>query len=312
MNFNVDDIVANGCCLSYEEFLETVKERIEEHFDNTTKISITSVVKNNGVSFDCLIIAKEKGNIAPSIYLKECYEEYKRTLSIEGVISKIINSYYKSMREANFDVDEICQYNKIRGRIVYKLVNCKDNKEYLEDIVYDRILDLAKCYGLIFENNNGLNGMMLIKEEHIAMWKTTREDIVAAAEENTARILKPVYYKMTELLKSYDPENENILDMLEGDYPELYVLTNNKKFNGAAVVLYEGILEEIADSILEDDLYVIPSSVHEVIIAGKHQGFDLKALKEITRTINDTVMQKEEILSYTIYEYDRSANKLYM
>lgn len=47
--------------------------------------------------------------------------------------------------------------------------------------------------------------------------------------------------------------------------PMLMVLTNDKGLNGAAAMFYPGQLDQVADG-FHSDFFVLPSSVHEVLI----------------------------------------------
>ena len=49
------------------------------------------------------------------------------------------------------------------------------------------------------------------------------------------------------------------------------VVSMKKGINGAASMLYENELHELAES-LESDLYILPSSVHEVIAVSSDMG----------------------------------------
>ena len=79
---------------------------------------------------------------------------------------------------------------------------------------------------------------------------------------------------------------------------------------GAATILYEGVLEMIAD-FLDDNFYVLPSSIHEVIIVSETEApWGSSGLSEMVREINHTQVDEEDILSDIVYYYDRCKKKL--
>lgn len=51
----------------------------------------------------------------------------------------------------------------------------------------------------------------------------------------------------------------------EDDICPMYVATNSKKLNGACVMLYDGLLRDFARKVGRS-FYIIPSSIHEVIL----------------------------------------------
>lgn len=88
----------------------------------------------------------------------------------------------------------------------------------------------------------------------------------------------------------------------------MYVLSNQKSTAGAAMVLYDDLLQEAARKI-GGDLCVIPSSVHEVILA-PGEGVNVLELQELIRDMNNRVVRPGDLLSNTPYMYDAQAHEL--
>ena len=95
----------------------------------------------------------------------------------------------------------------------------------------------------------------------------------------------------------------------EGEREILYVLSNRLRSFGAAAVLYEERLEMIGE-VLGENYYVLPSSVHEVIIIPESDAPGQKKLSEIVTEINETQVDDEEVLSNNAYYYDREKREL--
>jgi len=58
-------------------------------------------------------------------------------------------------------------------------------------------------------------------------------------------------------------------------------------------------------------MYILPSSIHEVIILPKSTMFNKEELMAMVRDVNTEGVSKDEVLSYTVYEYDRNTEELY-
>ena len=71
------------------------------------------------------------------------------------------------------------------------------------------------------------------------------------------------------------------------------------------MVLYDDLLQEAAREI-GGDLCVIPSSVHEVILA-PGEGVNVLELQELIRDMNNRVVRPGDLLSNTPYMYDAQA-----
>ena len=89
----------------------------------------------------------------------------------------------------------------------------------------------------------------------------------------------------------------------------MYVLSNKFRNYGAAGIAYPNVLEMIGQ-ILKKDYYILPSSVHEVIIVPYSEIYVCSKLDEMVREINSTQVEEEDVLSNHVYLYDRVSGKL--
>lgn len=285
--------------MNYNEFLEEILERMQAHYGESTRVSINKVRKNNGIVLDGLAIMEDGKSISPTIYLNDFYEQYGSGMEIGEITEEIIHMYENSIcRELDFSY--FADFENIRGRIVYKLINKAANEELLKTVPYDDFLDLAICYGVYVRTDQFGNGMMLIQNHHMKMWGVNQEVLKKEAGKNTPELLKPHFTTMFDIL------NEILFSKKTNeDYSDspLFVLTNSEKFFGAGCILYEGMLKQISKT-LGGDLYILPSSTSEVIILRKDGEFTKEKLVEMVKGVNDEMVCREEILSYSVYEYD--------
>lgn len=88
----------------------------------------------------------------------------------------------------------------------------------------------------------------------------------------------------------------------------MFVLSNERKINGASIILYNEPLAELSDK-LSDDLLIMPSSIHEVL-AVPASSMDAIDLKQMVREVNDTEVSEQEILGYSVYRYNRETGTI--
>ena len=74
-------------------------------------------------------------------------------------------------------------------------------------------------------------------------------------------------------------------------------------------MLYPGVLKEMADRI-GGDFFIIPSSVHEVILLPDTDKGLNEALKQLIWEVNRTKVAPEEVLSDALYRYDRANGRV--
>lgn len=87
----------------------------------------------------------------------------------------------------------------------------------------------------------------------------------------------------------------------------MYIATNQNKTYGAGILLYDGLLDTVAEKL--GNFYVLPSSVHELIIVPEKFGHPFE-LKQMVEEINGAEVPAEEILSDKCYCYDAQAHEL--
>jgi len=267
-------------------------------------LSVYTAEKNNGVKRQGITIAQKGINISPTIYLEEYYEKYLNGCSIEGVAKDVLRLYHEVRLQKSWDEEKISSYKEIESKIVYRLVNLEANSNLLKEIPYVAYLDLAVIFYAMLEINEHGTACMLIRNEHLEMWEVTANDIYNKAKENTWKLLPSEFHTMRAMMEEYNKKGSYVgMDIL-------HVLTNKIRSFGAAAILYEGVLEMVGD-FLEDNYYVLPSSVHEVIIVSETEApWGGAGLSEMVKEINHTQVDEEDILSDTAYYYDREKKKL--
>jgi len=104
-----------------------------------------------------------------------------------------------------------------------------------------------------------------------------------------------------------DDENLDIFNKMDSDdiSADMFVLTNISRINGAACMLYEDVLSNFANSI-DSDLYILPSSIHEVIIVPQVNNLDKTELCQMVKEVNAEGVADDEILSDHVYVYNRT------
>ena len=182
-----------------------------------------------------------------------------------------------------------------------KLVNTERNESLVEQSISKEFLDLSAVVRVVLKmDKEGVASMALSKgdAEIIGM---TEEEIYAAALANTLRLFPP---KLMNLGRYVEMRIGAELPLGE-DEVTTYILTNQKEVDGAIYFMSPEVVGAIAEA-LEDDLYILPSSVNEVLLVRASELEDgVDELKEMVRDANETVVAEKDILSYNVYHYDK-------
>ena len=221
------------------------------------------------------------------------------------------------------------------------------NREMLKTVPHLHILDLAIVFNIVIEEDAYNSATAMIKKEHLDMWQVSKKEIEEVALTNTPELMPPVIMRMEDLLAEmiindismqWDDEDEQeqwdfvkedcaygghpkekvseyvreeIEKMKYDDKIDMYVLTNEKRINGAGTMFYDGLLKKFADKI-EKDLIIIPSSVHEVILIPKDNEISDEEINEMIGEVNENELETVEILSNHMYLYCRRDDRIYM
>ena len=291
--------------LNYNVFGNEVKQEVEKLLGSEVRVELRQITKNNGIILEGLCILEKGSYVSPTIYLEDFYREYKDGVSLKEIAGRIYDIYEKRCRNIPFSLEYFLDFEKIKENIFCKLVNREMNQELLRDVPSVSFLDLSVVFICAVKNEEFGTGSVLIREEHRKHWKVSKELLYEYARENTFR-LRPFELKsMEELIEDLvEPEERNLLKEIP-----MYVLSNRDRVFGAAGILYDRILSS-AGARLEEDFYVLPSSVHEVILVPGHVAGSEKELHTMVHEVNHTQVEPEEVLSENVYHYDRKKHCL--
>ena len=189
----------------------------------------------------------------------------------------------------------------VKKSLFVKLVNTERNRELVEQSISKEFLDLSAVVRVVLKmDKEGMTSKILSKED-AEMLGMTEEEIYAAALKNTLRLFPPKLMNLWE----YVEQSIGVGLSRREDEVTTYILTNQKEVDGAFYLMSRELVGNIAE-MLEDDLYILPSSVNEVLLVRASELEDgVDELKEMVRDANETVVAEKDILSYNVYHYDK-------
>ncbi|NCC01288.1 MAG: hypothetical protein EOM34_11535 [Clostridia bacterium] len=301
--------------MDYREFINEVKNNILDYMPpgyETSVVRIDGTMKNNSVMKQGLSIHREGAAVTPKLYLEEFFQSYEDGNSMEEVCSHIANEYVKhTIGDRTFGLNSILDFEKAKENITTKIVFTKNNKSLLRERPSKKLDDLAVMYQIEVGMTEFGRATAPVTNELMESWGVTTDEIHHLAVENTERIHPSSLSAMECVLFGIE---ENMLE--EGStYQQcgLMVLTNESKVGGASVLANSQILSKVSD-VIGDSYYILPSSVHEVLVIPKEFANTMeltpKELGTLVRDVNAREVSKEERLSDHIYEFDKDTKSL--
>lgn len=298
----------------YQIFLDQIKEHLSAHFTDAD-IVIQKIRKNNDLILDALSIIEPGKNIAPTIYLNSYYKDLKSgKLQFHEIVDHIIQFHKSYSPNMNVAMDFFLDFDSLKDHIVFRIVNFSMNQQLLKEIPHIPYLDLAICFYYLYGENEQEQGTILIRNEHLKLWKVNDQTIYELARENTPKLLPASVSDMQTILKQLRSAEPMIsLDIEEplDNNSQMYILSNYKNLFGASCILYEDLLRQISKN-LQSSFMIIPSSIHEVILVRCHDRSLVSNFSKLVQSINHTELQVDEILSDHVYFYDSKSCTLTM
>lgn len=297
--------------MTYQEFKNNILRTISVELGPTYRISIQDIIKNNDTHLDGLTILSENSNISPTIYLNYYYEQFLSNHSFSSVVEDILDSYHQNAPKENIDIRFFTDFDNVKNRIIFKLVNYDRNRELLTKVPHIKYLDLALVFNCFIESTPQNCATILIHYHHLTFWNISAEELYRLALKNTPELLPYQIQNMTEIVS--DLFHDNFSELFNQTFctSPMYVLSNITKLNGSGCILYEDLLSDIAEKI-GSDFYIIPSSVHEVLLIPTSYATSYDELCSMVKEINASQLTREEVLSDSVYYYSRILGKITM
>lgn len=299
--------------MKYDDFKTAVMDSIKSFLPDKymdAKIEIQEVKKNNDITMDGLIIRMPDKNIAPTIYIEELYDSMILENKALSTVLKEIADIQLNNEAPDINVEDIMNLNAMRNKISMRVVSYDENHDQLTNLPYIRLGNLAAIFTenvMSFKNGNGTitihNNLMKalgVSVEQLHQIAIDNFDKSTVLFDNISNVLSSKIKTKSLNEFEHSPDSE-----------PMYVLTCKSGLYGASMIAYPGIMSEISEK-LGGDFYVLPSSVHELIIISKEEIPDYEILEDMVKEVNATEVRDNEILASSVYEYDADSKALYL
>lgn len=301
----------NKSFISSEEqaFCDKVAGLVKETLNlSDEQVQIQSVLKNNGQKKNGLIVRTSDGNAAPTIYLHDSFHEFLAGKTVEKIVEEIV-AIIKTHQSKYINIP--MSYEEAKSSLYAQVINTSANRELLKTVPHRKIADgeltvIARVSVYI----DGDKGSYIVKNELLENWAMTKDEVIDQAIANTNAI-QASFKGMAEMLREtmgIEIDDEMISSLFPSEDEKMYVLTNTDKVFGASMLLNKDLLASIKERL--GDYYIIPSSIHEVIIVPESAGVDLECLEQMVHDVNMSEVAPEDILSDRVFQFNTKTNRL--
>ncbi|SCY62699.1 DUF5688 family protein [Butyrivibrio sp. INlla14] len=284
-----------------EQFVEDLKERLEAGGEKFS-VDLNAVQKMNQ-NYEAVTVKPEDAIIGVNLNMTEIYERYDRGMSYDTLVSEVAEKADRALHDhPDFNLDAIQDYDQMKEKLSMEVVSAERNADLLEKVPHKNMEDMAVVYRFVLDSDSDGRGSILVTNQLMDNYGITAEQLHADALQYAPVMRPAVIQTMAEtLLEMMGPEAKDMIPVLPDD--PLFVATVPDKIQGAGVLAYQDFMEQAAERV-GGDFFILPSSIHEILLVRDDGTFDINHLEGMVKQVNETEVAPEDLLTDSVYHYD--------
>lgn len=290
--------------MDFKEFTDRMEESLKVALeDGPQQASVVrrDVEKLQGQSYTALSVSPPDGNVGMNINLNALYEQMQDGASYQSVAAQALNQASIFLEDdPRFDVSRLTDYDQAKSLLVAEVVGAERNEAMLARVPHKQVEDMAVIYRMQIEHNGEGVSSTLVTNQLLESFGVSADQLHQDALQNSTELRPASVRKLSEVLAEM---MDVPVEMMEGATPPIVMVSNEDKVNGAAAMFYPGLMESCAAE-LGGDYYVLPSSVHEVLLLPDDGQMKATELKDMVSSINGDVVDPKDVLTDQVYHFD--------
>ena len=286
------------------EFVVALKENLSER-GNDVDVKVSTVEKMNQ-SYEAITITPEGSNIGMNMNLEVFAEAYESGVPFNEIVEQVTNKVEAHLADMpTFDVQSLTDYEQMKDKLAMEVVAADRNADLLAKVPHQEMEDMAVVYRFVMESDENGRASILVSNDLLDKMGVTPEQLHADALENAPELRPAVIKGMSEVMMDMMGEDAHEMFGID-EFPQdemMYVATVPDKISGAGVIAYQEFMDQAAEK-LGGDFYILPSSIHEVLLVKDDGAVNFNDLKSMVEDVNATQVAPEEKLTDSVYHYD--------
>lgn len=257
--------------------------------------------KMQGQSYTALTVAPADKNIGMNINVDSLYEQLQYGANYQDVMSYAFDQAKAFVQDSpQFDVSSITDYEQMKSKLFVEVVGAERNAAMLEKLPHVQVEDMAMVYRIQIAEQGGEIATTLVTNQLMAEMGVTPDQLYQDALANSAEMRPVKVQKLSEMLAEM---MEMPVEIVEASTPPLLVVTTEDKIKGASALFYPDVMDQISKE-FGGDFFVLPSSIHEVLVMPDSRGIGAEELKDMVTYINGDVVDPADVLTDQVYHFD--------
>ena len=291
--------------MNYEAFLDQVTEDLGSflpYHHGPVEIHKVDVEKIDAPSYRGLSIGKKGADVSFTLPLEAFFERLQNGQNYYNVVSEIADKADRQLADMPaINAAELSSYDNIRSHLMMELVGTKANQGMLRSVPHTEVEDMSVIYRVKVDLGGDREASAVVTNRMMDAFGITKEQLHTDALENAPLTSPATLRGMADVLgEMMGTDPMNVFPPAE---PAFYVASTTDGQRGAACVLYPGFLEA-AKKVVGDQFFILPSSVHEMLLLPDNGMMETAELKAMVTAINADIVDPDEVLTDNVYHYD--------
>ena len=266
--------------MNFEEFINTIKDTIKDYLPEEYKDAEVNLLENRKLNthYTGLTVTRKGDTLAPTINLNALFENYGQ--QTENNLASVMEEVTSVIQHTpgKFDIGRVMDYDRVKKNLFMKLSAAEKNADVLEHTPHITKEDLALTFHIMLDQGEKGTATTMITDKMMDAYGVDLEKLYQDAMLNSP-VICPVHIEsindalatlgktMIEEMKDAGAPPKLIQEMeerLEEEYRNnpMTVVTNNLSVDGASVIFYPGVMDQLGER-MKGDYFILPSSVHE-------------------------------------------------
>ncbi|MBO4457376.1 MAG: hypothetical protein J5802_06640 [Butyrivibrio sp.] len=297
----------------YQEFKNDFKNLVEKTFEDKGIHDVeveNRLVDKVNETYDAFTIKHTGSDVGVNISVTEAYRAYATDeADIKTIANAMVNRTVEALLNApviSEGINDIQNYDVMKNKLVMEVVSAETNAELLATVPHKDIEDMAVVYRFDVKDIVGEGATVIVTNKMLDNYGITPEQLHADAVKNAPEIRPIVIQGMAEVLaKQMGVEDMEMLGLnIPPEQEQIFVASVPDNVHGAGILAYEDFMDKASERVGNQSFFILPSSIHELLIVPDNGMMDLHSLEQMVREVNATTVDPSEKLTDNVYHYD--------
>jgi len=257
-------------------------------------------------SYDAITVTPVGSIIGVNISVDQALDAYNNGASISSVAERFADVIEKALAEKpDLDLEVLSDYEQLKSKLFVEVVSAEKNVELLQNVPHEIMEDMAVVYRILVDHADSGNSTILITNQMVEQYGISKAQLRADALENAPKIRPAEVKGMSEVMRELAP---GMVPEVAPEDEQMFVASVSDKIRGAGIMAYPGFFESSAEK-LGGDFFVLPSSIHEVLLVPDDGQKTAEDLLSMVKEVNATQVAPTDQLTDSVYHYGSAGFK---